>query len=115
MVLFIVPAPRPHRILTLAAFAKCVRCWFDYRGRLRDNKTKARAIQGRLYVRKNGPVAQLGARFHGMEEVVGSNPTRSTITHNSLTARALTPQRLCISSRFDSYRKDLHRGSLRSP
>ena len=26
-----------------------------------------------------GPVAQLGARFHGMEEVVGSNPTRSTI------------------------------------
>ena len=26
----------------------------------------------------NGPVAQLGARFHGMEEVVGSNPTRST-------------------------------------
>src|SRR5512141_2692560 len=28
---------------------------------------------------KCGPVAQLGARFHGMEEVVGSNPTRSTI------------------------------------
>ena len=27
---------------------------------------------------QNGPVAQLGARFHGMEEVVGSNPTRST-------------------------------------
>ena len=27
----------------------------------------------------NGPVAQLGARFHGMEEVVGSIPTRSTI------------------------------------
>jgi hypothetical protein len=25
-----------------------------------------------------GPVAQLGARFHGMEEVVGSIPTRST-------------------------------------
>src|SRR5260370_42710310 len=25
-----------------------------------------------------GPVAQLGARFHGMEEVVGSNLTRST-------------------------------------
>ena len=23
-------------------------------------------------------MAQLGARFHGMEEVVGSNPTRST-------------------------------------
>jgi hypothetical protein len=27
---------------------------------------------------KCGPVAQLGARFHGMEEVVGSIPTRST-------------------------------------
>jgi hypothetical protein len=27
----------------------------------------------------HGPVAQLGARFHGMEEVVGSIPTRSTI------------------------------------
>ena len=26
----------------------------------------------------SGPVAQLGARFHGMEEVVGSIPTRST-------------------------------------
>jgi hypothetical protein len=26
-----------------------------------------------------GPVAQLGARFHGMEEVAGSNPARSTI------------------------------------
>src|ERR1700733_1325041 len=27
-----------------------------------------------------GPVAQLGARFHGMEEVKGSNPFRSTKT-----------------------------------
>jgi hypothetical protein len=26
----------------------------------------------------SGPMAQLGARFHGMEKVVGSNPTRST-------------------------------------
>jgi hypothetical protein len=34
--------------------------------RLRDNELS------------RGPVAQLGARFHGMEEVVGSNPTRST-------------------------------------
>jgi hypothetical protein len=31
-----------------------------------------------LSLRKRGPVAQLGARFHGMEEVVGSIPTRST-------------------------------------
>jgi hypothetical protein len=29
-----------------------------------------------------GPVAQLGARFHGMEEVVGSIPTRSTNFNN---------------------------------
>lgn len=29
-------------------------------------------------VRTCGPVAQLGARFHGMEEVKGSNPFRST-------------------------------------
>ncbi len=28
-----------------------------------------------------GPVAQLGARFHGMEEVKGSNPFRSTKSH----------------------------------
>src|ERR1700692_1030227 len=31
-----------------------------------------------------GPVAQLGARFHGMEEVVGSIPTRSTKLPNNL-------------------------------
>ena len=31
----------------------------------------------------SGPVAQLGARFHGMEEVVGSIPTRSTKSRNS--------------------------------
>ena len=30
-------------------------------------------------------MAQLGARFHGMEEVVGSNPTRSTKTFQTLT------------------------------
>src|SRR5579875_1655972 len=29
-----------------------------------------------------GPVAQLGARFHGMEEVVGSIPTRSTKSYS---------------------------------
>src|ERR1039458_8348270 len=33
----------------------------------------------RSRVLNSGPVAQLGARFHGMEEVVGSIPTRSTI------------------------------------
>ena len=33
-----------------------------------------------------GPVAQLGARFHGMEEVIGSIPIRSTNQSPSLTA-----------------------------
>jgi putative endonuclease len=33
-----------------------------------------------VVLRRSGPVAQLGARFHGMEEVVGSIPTRSTKT-----------------------------------
>jgi hypothetical protein len=32
-----------------------------------------------LFVFNRGPVAQLGARFHGMEEVAGSIPARSTI------------------------------------
>jgi hypothetical protein len=36
-----------------------------------------------------GPVAQLGARFHGMEEVVGSIPTRSTILLPSIYAAFL--------------------------
>ena len=31
-----------------------------------------------------GPVAQLGARFHGMEEVAGSIPARSTNLPNQL-------------------------------
>src|SRR6202162_454397 len=39
----------------------------------------------------SGPVAQLGARFHGMEEVVGSIPTRST---KSLTPLDAPPMRL---------------------
>ena len=40
----------------------------------------------RSSVPTSGPVAQLGARFHGMEEVVGSIPTRSTIIPNGLAA-----------------------------
>jgi hypothetical protein len=35
---------------------------------------------------KSGPVAQLGARFHGMEEVTGSIPVRST--NNPTTCKA---------------------------
>src|SRR5271165_1170261 len=38
----------------------------------------------RVFCCNRGPVAQLGARFHGMEEVVGSIPTRSTKSLNNL-------------------------------
>jgi hypothetical protein len=34
-------------------------------------------------------VAQLGARFHGMEEVIGSIPIRSTNYFNNLTVAIL--------------------------
>ena len=36
------------------------------------------ALRSAPFFVDSGPVAQLGARFHGMEEVVGSIPTRST-------------------------------------
>ena len=41
------------------------------------------------FVSVRGPVAQLGARFHGMEEVVGSIPTRSTKLLNGLARIAI--------------------------
>ena len=49
---------------------------FDEAGRLRENEKDA-PLSG-VVPPQSGPVAQLGARFHGMEEVVGSIPTRST-------------------------------------
>ena len=59
--------------------------WFDELLSLRENSLVASFIalqktsRGRVTrVLQSGPVAQLGARFHGMEEVVGSIPTRST-------------------------------------
>ena len=59
--------------------------------------------EGGLYVIVNlirGPVAQLGARFHGMEEVDGSNPSRSTkgFKHLPLVSERLqTPSSLGVS------------------
>ncbi len=44
---------------------------FDEPRRLNENKKVGHC----------GPVAQLGARFHGMEEVIGSIPIRSTKLH----------------------------------
>ena len=58
----------------------------------------------------DGPVAQLGARFHGMEEVVGSIPTRSTKSSPRIYAgflhisiRRKMPQK-CLSSKLPTNR-----------
>jgi hypothetical protein len=42
-----------------------------------------------------GPVAQLGARFHGMEEVTGSIPVRSTNPFNNLDHASLQGWSVC--------------------
>jgi hypothetical protein len=41
-------------------------------------------------------VAQLGARFHGMEEVVGSIPTRSTKSPNNLDGANAYSDGVCV-------------------
>ena len=69
-------------------------------------------------LRKSGPVAQLGARFHGMEEVVGSIPTRSTISLNNLDGASARSLGVCvmlcvITRRFGADSKGFHRRSLR--
>ena len=53
----------------------------DYPSNVGENESalpSARSVGLWLFCLQCGPVAQLGARFHGMEEVVGSIPTRST-------------------------------------
>jgi hypothetical protein len=54
----------------------------DYPGDVGENDSAIPLIPTHVGLRifrfNRGPVAQLGARFHGMEEVVGSIPTRST-------------------------------------
>jgi hypothetical protein len=54
---------------------------FDEEVWLRENVNSARELDAVLS--RSGPVAQLGARFHGMEEVVGSIPTRSTNSYHN--------------------------------
>jgi hypothetical protein len=44
-----------------------------------------------------GPVAQLGARFHGMEEVIGSIPIRSTNQSNNLGRASVQWQSVCVT------------------
>jgi hypothetical protein len=53
------------------------------------NRARAETIS-RLHPSECGPVAQLGARFHGMEEVIGSIPIRSTNKINDIQKFHLT-------------------------
>src|SRR5215467_12127171 len=70
------------------------------------------------FLPESGPVAQLGARFHGMEEVVGSIPTRSTNFLNKLGAVSRQGKLVCvmvcvITGGFGAHSKHFHRCSLR--
>jgi hypothetical protein len=64
----------------------------DYPGNVGENdcstSLESRIAGLSLFVFNRGPVAQLGARFHGMEEVVGSIPTRSTNSLNNVLVSA---------------------------
>jgi hypothetical protein len=76
---------------------------------------------------KSGPVAQLGARFHGMEEVIGSIPIRSTNKPNNLANSQKKRDTLSIrwfsccilrSTFYDIPRtvhEDIHHPALRFP
>jgi hypothetical protein len=44
-----------------------------------DNKARFAPIEAAATFFKNGAIAQLGERFNGIEEVVGSIPSGSTI------------------------------------
>ena len=53
-------------------------------------------------------MAQLGARFHGMEEVVGSIPTRSTIPLNKLDGTSAYGRGICVVVRVITRRFGAH-------
>jgi hypothetical protein len=59
----ILPLPFAQGLAQYALLARCARVWYDDEA------------GGKLV---SGPVAQLGARLHGMQKVRGSNPLRST-------------------------------------
>jgi hypothetical protein len=66
----------------------------------------------------SGPVAQLGARFHGMEEVVGSIPTRSTKSLNNLDRETRRRHGACVlvfvmTRRLGAHGKGFHRSPIR--
>src|ERR1700754_3800448 len=95
-VVFTVPrAGRRDPISKLAAAGACARAAYDPLIRIKVTRASleqrrsfpCRAFDVFLMLQQNkgcphhcGPVAQLGARFHGMEEVIGSIPIRSTKT-----------------------------------
>jgi hypothetical protein len=64
---------------------------------VKNNRGLTKRTQGlriETVLPQSGPVAQLGARFHGMEEVTGSIPVRSTKQpiHNQIPTRRRFPQ-----------------------
>jgi hypothetical protein len=63
----------------------------------------------RRFVFNRGPVAQLGARFHGMEEVVGSIPTRSTKSLNNLDRAGALSDAVCVAVCVVTLRSGAHR------
>jgi hypothetical protein len=78
---------------------------------------KAFSIAERHSFPQSGPVAQLGARFHGMEEVVGSIPTRSTKSLNRLDGASVQRLNICVvlcvvTRRFGACSKGFHRFAL---
>jgi hypothetical protein len=93
----------------------------DYPGNVGENELSTsfvpELIGRRFLVFNRGPVAQLGARFHGMEEVVGSIPTRSTNSLRSLDRASARNPRFCvmvcvITRRSGAHRKGFHRCPL---
>jgi hypothetical protein len=111
----ILPAPVPLPLRGQVVFAVRV----DYPRNVGENDSALPSIRGAGVRRFNcGPVAQLGARFHGMEEVVGSIPTRSTKSLYNLDRAHGRIDGVCvmvcvITRRFGAQSKGFHRCSLR--
>src|ERR1035437_1714968 len=88
--------------------------------------TDGAPLRGSVFFSQSGPVAQLGARFHGMEEVAGSIPARSTNSLNKLDGAGACNHDVCVmvcvitcrfgacgkNFCFDSIRR-LHRFNIR--
>jgi hypothetical protein len=79
----------------------------DYPNNVGENERSIRQSFNSLGYRY-GPVAQLGARFHGMEEVVGSIPTRST---NFLNESLLSLRQLFLIARAAPRNRKIPTGS----